>query len=149
MSVCRVWCVADDRNCSFNVEELTYKNLTFNCWDVGGQHKIRKLWHHYYTGTDALIYVVDSNDATRFEEAREELHDMLKSDALDNTVLLVYANKQDLPHAQSLAVVAERLGLPAMRTRKWKLVPACAMTGEGLVEGLDWIAQQLQQRARA
>ena len=28
----------------FNVETLQYKNLEFNCWDIGGQHKLRSLW---------------------------------------------------------------------------------------------------------
>lgn len=35
----------------FNVETVTYKNVKFNVWDVGGQDKIRPLWRHYYTGT--------------------------------------------------------------------------------------------------
>lgn len=34
----------------FNVETITYKNVKFNVWDVGGQDKIRPLWRHYYTG---------------------------------------------------------------------------------------------------
>ena len=46
----------------FNVETVTYKNIKFNVWDVGGQDKIRPLWRHYYTGTQGLIFVVDSND---------------------------------------------------------------------------------------
>ena len=49
----------------FNVETVTYKNINFTVWDVGGQDKIRKLWHHYFTGTDAIIYVVsDENQGT-------------------------------------------------------------------------------------
>lgn len=35
----------------FNVETVTYKNVKFNVWDVGGQDKIRPLWRHYYTGS--------------------------------------------------------------------------------------------------
>jgi ADP-ribosylation factor protein 6 len=42
-------------------------------WDVGGQDKIRPLWRHYYAGTQALIFVVDSNDRDRIEEGRQEL----------------------------------------------------------------------------
>lgn len=44
----------------FNVETVTYKNVKFNVWDVGGQDKIRPLWRHYYTGTQGLVFVVDS-----------------------------------------------------------------------------------------
>ena len=49
---------------------MLYKNLTMMIWDVGGQDKIRPLWRHYYDNTDALIYVVDSNDPQRLAEAR-------------------------------------------------------------------------------
>lgn len=38
----------------FNVETVTYKNVKFNVWDVGGQDKIRPLWRHYYTGESSL-----------------------------------------------------------------------------------------------
>ena len=64
-------------------------------WDVGGQDKIRPLWRHYYQGTNGLIYVVDSNDRDRIEDAREELTKMLNEDEMRDAVLLVFANKQD------------------------------------------------------
>ena len=38
----------------FNVETVTYKNVKFNVWDVGGQDKIRPLWRHYFSGTLAF-----------------------------------------------------------------------------------------------
>jgi len=41
----------------FNVETVTYKNVKFNVWDVGGQDKIRPLWRHYYTGTQVRLSV--------------------------------------------------------------------------------------------
>merc|ERR1712193_489855 len=64
----------------FNVETVEYKNLSFTVWDVGGQDKIRPLWRHYYQGTNCLIYVVDSNDRDRVEDAKEELSKMLNED---------------------------------------------------------------------
>merc|ERR1712028_266473 len=53
----------------FNVEEVQYKNINFTVWDVGGQDKIRKLWRYYYENTQGLIFVVDSNDRERIEDA--------------------------------------------------------------------------------
>lgn len=41
-----------------------------------------------------LIFVVDSNDRERVNEAREELTRMLSEDELRDAVLLVFANKQ-------------------------------------------------------
>ena len=61
----------------FNVETVEYKNVNFTVWDVGGQDKIRPLWRHYYQNTQGIIFVVDSNDQERIEEAKDELHKMV------------------------------------------------------------------------
>uniref|UniRef100_A0A8R7P684 ADP-ribosylation factor n=1 Tax=Triticum urartu TaxID=4572 RepID=A0A8R7P684_TRIUA len=89
----------------FNVETVEYKNISFTVWDVGGQDKIRPLWRHYFQNTQGLIFVVDSNDRERVVEARDELHRMLNEDELRDAVLLVFANKQDLPNAMNAAEI--------------------------------------------
>lgn len=66
-------------------------------WDVGGQDKIRNLWRHYYTGTQGLIFVVDSQDRDRIDEAKQELHRIISDREMKDCLLLVFANKQDLP----------------------------------------------------
>jgi len=88
-------CVTTIPTIGFNVEQVQYKNIEFNMWDVGGQDKIRPLWRHYFTNTDALIFVVDSNDVDRLDLAREELYRLLAEDELRDSTLLVFANKQD------------------------------------------------------
>merc|ERR1712151_142834 len=127
----------------FNVETVEYKNISFAVRDVGGQDKIRPLWRHYYQGTQGLIFVVDSNDRVRAEDAREELTKMLNDDEMRDTVLLVFANKQDLPNAMPAAEVTEKLGLHNIRNRQWFIQSACATTGDGLYEGLDWLSRTL------
>ncbi|KAK7691982.1 ADP-ribosylation factor, Arf Arf6 [Cerrena zonata] len=87
----------------FNVETVTYKNVKFNVWDVGGQDMIRPLWKHYYTGTQGLVFVVDSQDRERIDEAKRELHGILGDREMKECLLLVFANKQDLPGAMSPA----------------------------------------------
>ena len=76
---------------------MEYKNIQFTVWDVGGQDKIRPLWRYYFQNTQGIIFVVDSNDRDRVVEAREELQRMLNEDELRDALLLVFANKQDLP----------------------------------------------------
>lgn len=65
--------------------------------DVGGQDKIRPLWRHYYTGTQGLIFVIDSADRDRIDEARQELHKIVNDREMREVIILVFANKQDLP----------------------------------------------------
>ena len=127
----------------FNVETVEYKNISFTVWDVGGQDKIRPLWRHYYQNTQGLIFVVDSNDKDRVGEAHDELHRMLSEDELREAVVLVFANKQDLPNAMSVAEVTDKLGLHSLRNRKWYIQATCATSGEGLFEGLDWLSANI------
>merc|ERR1712022_11883 len=130
----------------FNVETVEYKNISFTVWDVGGQDKIRPLWRHYYQNTQGLIFVVDSNDRDRIDDAREELSKMLNEDEMRDAVLLVFANKQDLPNAMTAAEVTEKLGLHNLRQRQWFIQSACATTGDGLYEGLDWLSRTLASK---
>jgi len=130
----------------FNVETVEYKNINFTVWDVGGQDKIRPLWRHYFQNTQGLIFVVDSNDRERIGEASEELQKMLNEDELRDAALLVFANKQDLPNAMSVAEITDKLGLHSMRNRKWYIQSTCATSGDGLYEGLDWLSNVLSKK---
>nr|KJB81131.1 hypothetical protein B456_013G130700 [Gossypium raimondii] len=131
----------------FNVETVEYKNISFTVWDVGGQDKIRPLWRHYFQNTQGLIFVVDSNDRDRVVEARDELHRMLNEDELRDAVLLVFANKQDLPNAMNAAEITDKLGLHSLRQRHWYIQSTCATSGEGLYEGLDWLSNNIANKA--
>ncbi|KAM8917272.1 ADP-ribosylation factor 4-like [Spinachia spinachia] len=126
----------------FNVETVEYKNISFTVWDVGGQTIIRPLWRHYFTNTQGLIFVVDSNDPERIKEAADELHRMLEEDELRGVALLVFANKQDLPRAMSLSDITEALRLSGV-SQPWSVQASCAVSGTGLVEGLDWLSDRI------
>lgn len=134
----------------FNVETVEYKNISFTMWDVGGQNKIRPLWRHYFQNTQGssrmpistsiqtfvgIIFVVDCNDRERVSEARDELHRMLNEDELRDALLLVFANKQDLPNAMNASEITDNLGLQALRQRQWYIQATCATSGDGLYEG--------------
>ncbi|XP_072136535.1 ADP-ribosylation factor 4-like [Mobula birostris] len=129
----------------FNVETVEYNKTNFTVWDVGGQDKIRPLWRHYFQNTQGLIFVVDSNDRERMPEATDELRKMLQEDELRDAVLLVFANKQDLPNALSVNEVTEKLGLQTFRNRVWYVQATCATDGAGLFEGLDWLTNELSK----
>ena len=137
----------------FNVETVEYKNTSFTVWDVGGQDKIRPLWRHYYQNTQAVIFVVDSNDRERIDDSRDyensakdELNRMLAEDELRDAALLVFANKQDIQGAMKVGEITERLGLNKLRNREWFIQGSSAPTGDGLYEGLDWLVTTLNKR---
>ena len=72
-----------------------------------------------FQNTQGIIFVVDSNDRERISEAREELQRMLNEDELRDALLLVFANKQDLPNAMNAAEITDKLGLHGLRQRTW------------------------------
>ena len=199
----------------FNVETVTYKNLKFQVWDLGGQTSIRPYWRCYYSNTDAIIYVVDSADKERMGISKQELVSMLEvmpgrtgacankwhflragrmavkrqpvlatstrfwrqhrcpsplffwvggwvilhllpsllgvrparvqEEELKKAVLLVFANKQDLPGACTETEVSKLLGLSALKNRTWTIFKTSAKKGEGLTEAMDWYAHAVRR----
>ncbi|KAF7836515.1 protein EXPORTIN 1A [Senna tora] len=133
----------------FNVEKVQYKNVIFTVWDVGGQEKLRPLWRHYFNNTDGLIYVVDSLDRERIGKAKQEFQAIISDPFMLNSVILVFANKQDMKGAMTPMEVCEGLGLFELKNRKWHIQGTCALRGDGLYEGLDWLAATLKERKAA
>ncbi|CAL6071225.1 ADP-ribosylation_factor [Hexamita inflata] len=132
----------------FHVEKAEYKNIKFTIWDVGGSDVIRSLWVHYCQNTDAIIYVVDSANQERIQDARDELQKLLTEDQLQDAALLVFANKQDLPHAMSLSDLSEKLELNSYINREQHIQACSAKTGEGLYQGLEWLSTILNERQK-
>ncbi|XP_018325053.1 ADP-ribosylation factor 4-like [Agrilus planipennis] len=131
----------------FNVETVEYKNICFTVWDIGGQDKIRVLWRHYYQNTNGIIFVIDSTDRDRIEESGKELAGLLQEDDLRNAVLLIIANKRDLPNAMSICEIREKLNLDRLTQRRtWHIQPTCAIQGSGLYEGLEWLSEELKRK---
>jgi ADP-ribosylation factor protein 1 len=83
-----------------------------------------------FQNTQGIIFVVDSNDRDRISEARDELQRMLNEDELRDALLLVFANKQDLPNAMNAAEITDKLGLHSLRNRHWYIQTACATSGK-------------------
>ncbi|BAO38443.1 ADP-ribosylation factor-like protein 1 [Kluyveromyces marxianus] len=129
----------------FNVETLNYKNLKLNVWDLGGQTSIRPYWRCYYANTAAVIFVVDSTDKDRMNIASKELHLMLQEEELQDSALLVFANKQDQPGALSASEVSKELNLAELKDRSWSIVASSAIKGEGITEGLDWLIDVIKE----
>lgn len=94
-------------------------------WDLGGQIKMRTMWERYYDEAHAIMFVVDSADLGRLEEAKlaygelsstfiwsvcctnvtlstfchfmEPAEAICDHDSVSNIPVIIVANKQDLP----------------------------------------------------
>ncbi|SCW02056.1 LAFE_0E13190g1_1 [Lachancea fermentati] len=131
----------------FNVETVSFRNVKFNMWDVGGQDRLRPLWRHYFPATTALIFVIDSQDTERLNEAKEELYSIIGEKEMENVVLLVLANKQDLKGALNPQEISDYLQLnDHLNNQLWCVIGSNALTGQGLVEGLSWITNNTKEK---
>ena len=83
-----------------------------------------------------IIFVVDAADASRFDEARQELHKLLSEPRLRGVPLLVLENKMDLPEVEAALWVAERD--PRPDGARCAVQGACSLCGDGGVAALEW-----------
>ena len=129
----------------FNVETVCLENISITVWDIGYRDKLVPLWKHYYEGAHGVVFVVDSNDAERFHEAREALGSILTDETMRNKPLLVMSNKVDLPEAKNVEEVRDGLGLMQEKVgeRKWFIQETCALKGKGLLDGFAWLASNI------
>jgi len=126
-----------------NIGKIDTNGVRLNFWDLGGQQELQALWDKYYQECHAVIYVVDSNDRERIHESKESFVKMLSNTNLTGVPLLVAANKQDLEECMGVREVKplfessdEHVG-----TREVMVLATSGLRGEGVVEGIDWVAQ--------
>eukprot|EP01126_Amoeba_proteus_P043190 TRINITY_DN4729_c0_g1_i6.p1 TRINITY_DN4729_c0_g1~~TRINITY_DN4729_c0_g1_i6.p1 ORF type:complete len:203 (+),score=43.94 TRINITY_DN4729_c0_g1_i6:52-609(+) len=128
-----------------NVESLTSGNVTFEAWDLGGQDSLRSFWSFFYTDTKAIIFVIDSTEKEELPQAKEVFWQICTTPQLSSSVVAVFCNKQDLPGALDSADVSRDLGLVEIKNHPWSIFKTSAVTGEGLKDGLTWVAQKLEE----
>lgn len=125
------------------------RSVACHFWDVGGQEKLRPLWRSYTRCADGLVFVVDSVDVERMEEAKTELHKITRLHDNLGVPVLVVANKQDLRAALPLHEIERLLALSELGAHTpWHLQPACAIIGEGLNEGLERLHAMIVKRRK-
>merc|ERR1711879_797186 len=127
----------------FNIKTVEHRDYKMNIWDVGGQKSLRSYWKNYFETTDGLIWVVDSADRKRLKTCKSELNNLLVEERLTGATLLVFANRQDLPGALPVDEISNLLELVNIKSHHCKSFSSSAMTGENLLEGIDWMLEDV------
>ncbi|XP_014855612.1 PREDICTED: ADP-ribosylation factor-like protein 14 [Poecilia mexicana] len=133
----------------FNVEMLdarkNRKNIAVTVWDVGGQDKMREHWQDYYQNAAAVVFVVDTSDFGRMDEARSEMERALRSDHLRGCPVVLLANKQDVSGALTVTEMKDRFNMRRMCAgRDWLVQPCSASTGFGVEEAFRRVIQMVR-----
>ena len=97
----------------------------------------------------AIIYVVDSSDRERIEQSKETFNSMIKNENVRGVPLLVAANKQDLVDCMGVREVKPlfEANLDLVGAREVMTLATSGLTGDGVVEGIDWVAQRVVRNA--
>ncbi|XP_069123317.1 uncharacterized protein [Argopecten irradians] len=134
----------------FNLETVEHNNVELTIWDIGGSNEARLLQRHYYTGTDAIVFVVDSTDRDRIEEVQKELRTIVKKNELRGVIVVIAANKQDIPGVMTPEEVGEKMNVEFIRkSHRCEVFGTSATTGEGLYEMLDWVVEAVSTKQAA
>lgn len=133
----------------FNVEmfgaKKNRKSISVTMWDVGGQAKMREHWHDFYLNAAAVVYVVDSADRSRVDEARVELEHILRSEQLSHRPLILLANKQDVSGALTVTELKDRINMRTICSdRDWFVQPCSATTGFGVQDAFRRVVQMVR-----
>jgi len=130
-----------------NTEDITVRNVNIKVFDLAGQEKMRNVWKYYYSSIEGIVFVVDSSHLERINDARDELLQLLANEEAKNIPIIVFANKQDLPHAVKKDELIEMLNIGAYVNKKpsslVKVQESSAVKDIGLLEGFEWIVDKI------
>ncbi|XP_022313250.2 uncharacterized protein LOC111118205 [Crassostrea virginica] len=130
----------------FNVETCKVLNAELTVWDVGTRDKLRPLWRHYYLNTQAIVFVVDSTDRDRMDEAKQILHELLTEDELTMIPIAVALNKRDLENCMSKEELENKLDLRSIQQQRACEVflttayPSAEVQSE-ITRLMEWVAE--------
>ena len=137
-------------------EELVIQNVNIHAFDLGGHHAMRKVWREYFPKIDAIVYLVDAADSTRFEESKAELDKLFNNEEIGNIPVLVLGNKIDKNGAVNedefrlqLGLATESsFGVQKLDNKGGKSVEVfmCSVFKRiGFKEGLEWLTLKLKK----
>jgi len=123
----------------FNMYKVNKGNVAIKVWDLGGQKKFRIMWERYCRKNDAIVFMVDAADPDKFEAAKGEMQNLLKSKTLSEIPLLVLFNKCDLPNRCTGREIVEALELKKITGREVAYYEVSCKDIINIDVTLDWL----------
>ena len=137
-------------------EELVIQNVNIHAFDLGGHHAMRKVWREYFPKIDAVVYLVDAADPTRFQESKAELDKLLNNEDIGSIPVLVLGNKIDKNGAVNEDEFRLQLGLATESSfgvqkldniggKSVEVFMCSVFKRMGFKEGLEWLTMKLKK----
>ncbi|MHA1150633.1 MAG: ADP-ribosylation factor-like protein [Promethearchaeota archaeon] len=96
----------------FNLNQLILNDVEFIVWEGGGQVAYRSRWSRGVLDSNILLFVVDTSDLTRFDEAKAELQKVLNDIETRGVPLIIAFHKMDLDKAKENLPTAKGMFQP-------------------------------------
>lgn len=132
-----------------NIVKTVMNEMEFSIYDVGGQKQFRKRWFSTVAEPSAVIYVHDisESDENRIEESRQEFDGVVSwlNEIESDAPVLIVGNKIDVAEQPKLVLrvnLRKNLATDDLKNRK-QLALMSAKTGEGIVDGFQWLLSEL------
>ena len=128
-----------------NLGKMDIENCKAIFWDIGGQASFRVIWDKYYSEAHGLLFVVDSSDEQRLDEAKATVEGLVRHTDLKGIPILVMANKQDIDSACTEDVIRDIFDIDNVaRSRPCHVQLCSAYTREGLEDGISWLINKIK-----
>ncbi|XP_046568419.1 ADP-ribosylation factor-like protein 2 [Haliotis rubra] len=123
---------------------LLYKNINVTLIDFEQRRRVYRR-RFYYTHPDVVLFMVDSDDRARIQEAQEELRLTANYEDHKDIPFLVLANKQDRRDAMTVTEVAEALDFQnILKTHRANIIGCSVVSRQGLKDAMDWLIQDFR-----
>ncbi|GMT36198.1 hypothetical protein PFISCL1PPCAC_27495, partial [Pristionchus fissidentatus] len=135
-------------------EELSLGSMRFLTYDLGGHAQARRVWKDYFPAVDAIVFLIDSTDHVRLQEARAELQSLLSDEMVAHAPIVVLGNKIDKAGAMSEEHLTWVLGVQHLRSgkknaskdlpnRPFEVFMCSILMREGYGSAFRWISEYI------
>jgi GTP-binding protein SAR1 len=130
-----------------HTEKFACQGISFQAWDLGGHEAVRHLWEDYVCECSAILFLLDSSDMERLEEAAFELDALIGEKLVEGVPIAVLCNKCDLENALPTKDICERINYDELQKMqgqdKMAIFRISVLRGEGYQAAFRWVAKFL------
>lgn len=117
----------------FDVIKLVIESQNFFIWDAPGQVKYREQWERGVLESDLLIFVIDTADNERFDEAKMELDIILNNFDTKGVPIIICFHKIDLENAkENIKDAIKTINLSEIKERKVNWLKTSVVSKDGI-----------------
>ena len=129
----------------FHLKSFEYMNFSMKIFTIGSAADIFPVYRKFFVDVDGVIFVIDSTDRYKIDEARKYLFKFSEDEHLKNSVFLIFATKQNLKNAMNSDELQDKLEIKKIR-HDYKIVECCEYLRRDLYFGLQWICETIRNK---